>query len=348
MASGPDANLDELLDLVRLVCAQDQIQRLLRQAKEADGAGSAVRYGGKLDVLVYQHLRDAIQTGKVSRDAVYALVGESEESGNLHIFYFAPKDDRVRQACNDAERVASRLFGPNWRAERGFPKYHFREGGFEWTDFRSTPTADPDRSGWVAKAYAGVMREKHVETRTEPPNRTLRVFEPVLAREIFLIRWHPWGLLELRVPLERTHKAILDSLHGLWSAAQSAISSDDFHPFDLTPACRRMIDRYEENTHDYRLGDVHLLDSAGGTTRVSPRSGEEHLMHVEDRRRAIELFDRCNMLVVVWLLSADAHGTKRELRSVVGKLRPNEVVMVSKTTAKAVDHVTHRLRQFSE
>lgn len=347
MASNPDASLDELLELVKEVCTKDQIQRLLRAAKKTEGDGSEVRITGSAKAVVFQHLRDAIQTGKVSREAVYALIGESEESGKQHIFYFKPKDERVIDACNDAERIASRLFGPDWKNERSFPRYHFRASEFQWTDFRIMPTEVPGQAGWVAKAYAGIMRVKHVDTRREAPNRIVKVFEEALSREIYLVRWRASGLLELRVPLEKKHKMLLGSVHALWTAIASAVSSNDFEPFDLMMACRRIIDSYAENAEDYRLGDAHLLDSGGGTARLSPGSGEEHLMHVEARRRAIELFVQCRLLVVVWLLNDDSHDTDLELRTVVGKSRPNEVAMVSRTTAKAVDHVTRRLLQFA-
>jgi hypothetical protein len=348
MASGQDAGLDDLLGLVKDICTKDQVQSLLRAAKQSEGQRSSVRIAGKLDDIVSHNLRDAIQAGKIAREAVYSLVSEAEESGRQHIFYFVPKDERVKDACNDSPRVASRLFGgPNWKVERNFPNYHLKSSGFEWADFRTVPTASPDLEGWVVKAYAGVTRQKHVGTRPEPPNRIAKIFEEIPSRDVYLARWHPFGLLELRLPLEKRQRVLLASVRALWAAISAAVSSDDFEPYDLTPACRRIIDRYADHSDVYRLGDAHLLDSGGGTTKISARRGEEHLMEVEDRRKATEIFEQCRLLVVVWLLNQASHDTGDQLRTVVGGSRPNEVAMVSRTTAKAVDHVTHRLHQFT-
>ena len=353
---GPDndaVSLDELLELVRLVCTQDRVKHLLRKAKEAGGDKSTVRVSGKFDALVSQHLRDAIQVGAVSRSAVYDLVGESEESGKQHIFYYKPRDEKVIAHYNDGRRIAERLFGASWEAERGFPHYHIRSTGLEWADFRIVPAAQAGRCDWVAKLYSGVMREKHVDTireapsRAEGPSRIIKIFEEFLSREIYLARWHHFGLLELRVPLEPSHKALWNSVLGLWNAIEPAVSSDAFEPFDLMSACRRIINQYADHAGAYRLGDTHLLDPQGGSAKISPRSGEDHLMHDDVRRRAIELFDQCRMLVVIWLLDEGSHDTKEELRSVIGKIRPNEVVIASRTTDKAVLNVTHQLCRFA-
>lgn len=346
MAADDGRSIDQLLDLVKRVCTKDQIQRLLREAKQIGEDGNTIRITGKIDTIVSQHLRDAVQLGRIDDEAIRRLIGESEESGRQHIFYFRPKDERVIQACNDAERVAFRLLGPRWREDRGFPRFYLNPMGFEWTDFRSSPSDRDSHGGWTAKAYAGIFREKHVDTKEEGPNRIVKIYERVLSREIYLVRWHAWGLLELRVPLERTSKALFASVRALWTSIESAVSSDDFEPFDLTNPCRRMLARYAEHGDDYRLGDAHLLDSEGGTARLSPRAPEDHLMNVEARRRAVELFDRCRMLVVVWLLKEERHDAGGELRTVIGKLRSNEVVILSRTTAKAVDHVTRRLCRF--
>jgi hypothetical protein len=251
----------------------------------------------------------------------------------------------VVDAANDLERVAARLFGANWRDSCDFPRYHSKPSAFTWTDFRSIGDADRSSNGWVAKAYVGALREKHIETRPEEPNRIAKIYEEVLCRDIFLVRWHTSGLLELRVPAGKTQKALLVSMRGLWTAIEPAIRSDDFEPLDLTPVCLRIIDQHGANSEEYRLGNAHFLDPAGGTTKVSARSSEEHLMDVETRKRAVQLFDRCRMLVVAWLLDEERYGIGGELRTVIGRLRPNEVLIVARTMPKVVDHVTHRLCQ---
>ena len=338
------ASLDDLLRLVKLVCTKEQVQGLLRQAK--DIGEKPVRVSGNFDAVAL-HLRDAIQTEVVTKQSVYELVGEAEENGNQHIFYFKPKSDRTLETCNDVERVAASILGAEWQSDRRFPRYFINPSGEEWADFRTTRMDESGKSDWVAKLYSGTIRQKLIDTRKEGPNRIAKIYEETPSREVFMARWHHFGLLELRVPLEKTHKLLIGSVQRLWRVIEPAISSEDFEPFDLMGACRRIIDQDDDHKDLYRLGDAHFLDQTGGLTRITPRSGDHHLKQDRARREAVKLFEECRLLVVVWFLTDKDHGTKDELRSVIGKFRQNEVTMISKTTARAVMHVTHQLRRFA-
>lgn len=342
--------LDQLLTLVKENCSKEHVQHLLRKTKKESPGKGVVRIEGSAERVVDQNLRDAIQTGALSWDDVYKLIEECEESGKQHIFYFRPKIDAEVDICRDADAFAEKLFGVNWREDRDFPRRHFAQSYIDWADYRVISATEDGGPGWIAKLYSGVLKQIYIRTERHgegPEGRVHKVFIEKLAREVHLARWHPHGILELRVPLDATVKEVLNSVRGLWEAIAPAVSADLFEPIDLLPACRKIIDQHAANTATYRLGDAHFEDETEGSLRMSPKKPNQHLMDDDKRRQAVEILDVCRLLVVVWLLNEAAHDTKEELRTTIGKLRPNQLVLVSRTTEKALLHVIRQLRDFS-
>ena len=147
-------DFDPILELVRKHCKHDRIEDFLREAKKLN---PDIKSSGSSDEIVFQHLREAIQSSAELADAAVDMLVDSEESGQQHIFLFKPKSDDVRAATSDAEAVASRLFGANWRTEFGFPLVLARPRAERWADFRIGSTGTMG-SGWTAKLYSGKLR----------------------------------------------------------------------------------------------------------------------------------------------------------------------------------------------
>lgn len=338
----PD-DLDKLLALIRAKCTNNQVQKLLRAGKRES---NEVRISGAKDELIFQNLHRAILDGAITSECAYEMLCDAEESGQQHIFYFQVNKDKSG-IFNDAEAIASNLFGPDWRAVMNFPRLHLNPVGWEWADFRIYPMPTPGKTAWVLKAYSGQIRRKLVDRRPINDNLEAEYYERQLTREVLLVRWHQDGLLELRVPREDSRKTLMRSLLGLWEAIKPSVPEEHFEPFDLTAACTWMIDHYDENSHVYALCDAHFEDDQAGSARFSPPSVEDHLMSDETRQKAIKMYKQCRMLGVVWQLDEEAHGTPAKLRSVIGKYGVNNVSIGSKTTDKAVKHVTHQLRRYA-
>jgi len=338
----PD-DFDKLLALIRDKCTNTQVQNLLRIGKLES---SEVRISGAKDELIFQNLHNAIREGAITSDAAYEMLCDAEESGQQHVFYFRAKEGRA-DYFNDAESIASSLFGGDWRTTMNFPRLHLNPVGWEWADFRIYPTSTSGKSAWVLKAYSGIFRRKLIDKKRQDDTLEIEYYERKLSREILLVRWHYDGLLELRVPREDSRKLLMQSLMGLWEAIKPCIREEDFEPFDLTTACTRMIDHYDEGTSIYTLSDAHFEDDQAGSARFSPPSVEDHLMSDETRQKAIKMYKQCRMLGVVWQLEEEDHGTATKLRSVIGRYGVNNLLITSRTTSKAIKHVTQQLRRYA-
>lgn len=336
-------DFDPILELVRKHCKHDRIEDFLREAKKLD---PEIKSSGSSDEIVFQHLKEAIRGGAELADAAIDMLVDSEESGQQHIFLFKPRSEDVRRAASDAESVASRLFGPDWRAESGFPLVLARPRGERWADFRIGPTGEKG-SGWTAKLYSGKLRwESQGRTPTDAETE-IEVWKQRLGRDIKLVRWHADGMLELRVPQEAKRTELLEAAGSLWTAVERALSEADFEPFNLNPACMKLIERYQDFGELCRLGDARVQDEQRGSATFAPPTGRDHLMSNVTREQAIRLYRLCNELVVTWFLSREAHGTQGELRTAIGKYGANNIHVRAKTTGKAVQHVTDQLRRLS-
>ena len=215
-----------------------------------------------------------------------------------------------------------------------------------WADFRIGPTGTVG-SSWTAKLYSGKLRwESQGKTPTDAETQ-VEVWKNRLSRDIKLIRWHADGMLELRVPQEAKRSELLESVSGLWNAIGSAMREADFEPFNLNPACMKLIDTHQDFTKICRLGDARVADKQGGSAKFAPPSGRDHLMSNVTREQAIRLYRLCNELVVTWYLNRDAHDAQGELRTAIGKFGPHNIHVRAKSTGKAIQHVTNQLRQLA-
>ncbi|WP_169980465.1 hypothetical protein [Tautonia rosea] len=312
--------------------------------REAKKINPDIKSSGSSDEMVFEHLREAIQGGGELADAAVDMLVDSEESGQQHIFLHKPKSEDVRAATSDAESIASRLFGADWRTQTGFPLVLARPRNERWADFRIGPTGTMG-SGWTAKLYSGKLRwESQGKTPTDDETQ-IEVWKHRLSRDIKLVRWHADGMLELRVPQETKRNDLLESVSSLWTAVGAGLNETDFEPFNLNPACMKLIENHQDYGEMCRLGDARVQDEQRGSAKFAPPSGRDHLMSDVTREQAIRLYRLCNELVVTWYLDREAHGAQGELRTAVGKYGANNIHVRAKTTGKAIQHVTDQLRR---
>jgi hypothetical protein len=333
-------DLQSFLGLINKECNKEQIEDVLRVAK---ARVDQVRAAGIKAELVFEFLPEAIKLGAVSQDEAYALLCDGEESGDQHIFLYQPKAEDRMTALGDAESVAIRLFGPNWK-EQGFPRILSHPVGEDWSDFRIGPTGSLG-SGWTAKRYVGEYQWESKGFRPVDADTKIEMWKRELTREVQLIRWYPDGLLELRVPTERYRKSLVGALDGLWRAARPAVDESDFIPFDLTPACKELTHNHERYAALCRLGDVRGQDQQTGWAKFGAPSGRDHVMSDRTREGAIRMYNLIKELVITWFLDKNAHGVQGELRSVVGKYGSHNIHIRAKTTDRAIQHATSQLRR---
>lgn len=336
--------LEKLLKLIDDKCTSSMVQDLLREAKKDD---RSVLVSGPKDTVINSHLRIALEKGVIKREAVYKLLCGAEENGRQHIFFYKAKSPEVIAKYNDGNEIAKTLFGrDDWKDHHGFPQFHLEPKGAEWSDFRVEPRPNGTEA-WTAKLYSGVYRQRFI--REEPYGShglIAHVFEPSLSREVYVLRWHPQGLLEVRVPRDSSSRQIIEFVGQVWEVVSDAVDPTDFEHLDLHKVCMWLI-KNSENDTTYVLGNARMMDEETGSAEFKPPHGEASLDSSPSRKNAVRLYNECHELGVHWL-SKGEDGPKNKLKTIIGKIKPHEVLIAGKATSEGVDYVTHRLLQAHE
>jgi hypothetical protein len=339
-----------LLDLIKRACTLDQLKDFLRPYKEVDS--DEVRISGtKEDLLAV--INRCVAKDIFTEDALSVLLGNAEENGNQHIFFYTPRRKSDQKLYREGDAFAKKLFGARWRTNMGFPQAKLVPDEFTWADFRIG-----DKSGrpndWLGKIYGlSYHRTKTGEEKID--TREYAVYykeEP--ERIVCVVRWNNPDLLEIRISRSQwtTAKTISNRLDKVWSMIQPAIQRGNFVDWTLENARFQMVETYAHNEiDDYDLGDTQFIDSESGTALFSPYDPiGGSLFAAAERKEAIELFLQqqaaCGLCQVRWKTEAD-QKRKDWIRTQIGGFRQNEITVFPRVLSEELDYVTERLRQFN-
>jgi len=125
-------DLDEVLSLVEKLCTAEQVKDLLRTRKGDEN----IRISAEdKEQLIRRNLRTAVESKTIEIKKVFALIADSEENGNQHVYYY-----RAPQKLAEIltfEHVARQIFGVSWeKAVTGFPSIRLKPDGYKISDFR--------------------------------------------------------------------------------------------------------------------------------------------------------------------------------------------------------------------
>jgi hypothetical protein len=331
-------SLEKLLGLIHETCTGAMVDELLRKAKEKDKT-ILVTAKSKED-KIKSNLRIAIERNAIDRQEVYRLLCGAEENGRQHIFYYLPKDDAVREKYNASEAIAEKLFGTNeYRQQLQFPHFHLEPVGVQWSDFRVEQTKAQGIFHWTAKLYSGIYRRLFLREEAQG-DLIARIYEEKLSREVYVVRWHSFGLLEIRVPVDSATD-VLTFLTQVWEVIGDAVTQEDFVPWEMHDVCMYLI-KNAENDKRYTLGNARMMDEETGSAEFKPPHGEADLDSSPARAAAVRMYNECRELGVHWLETGE-DGPRKKLKTIIGKLKPHEVLIIGKATAQGVDYVTYRL-----
>jgi hypothetical protein len=339
-----EKRIDELLTLLSRHCTNDEIQKILRDAKSLNGE---VRISGANSEALVGNLRHALNLRAVSEEQLYGALVEAEESGHQLIYLYKPTSPGVKARCDDGEEIATSLFGKDWQ-KRGFPLYHLNPVGEAWSDFRISPLP---RGGaeWTAKIYAGVYQRITISVREDGYDECIHRRKE-LTRDIYLIKWHHFGLLEIRVP-QRDSKDLRDqAIAGLTKAFRDAFTLDvDFEAIDLKKAQRKIVEQIRQpgGSELFSLPSIDLQDGDNRVAKLMTRSTEESIMDDAGSSAFVSEFGTCVQISLVWHLKDAAHGGPRDLLTSVGKYGVNTVLIRSNANSKAVRYVVNQLRRLA-
>jgi hypothetical protein len=353
MSSSRQADpLAGLYAFVEEQCTLEQVQNLLRQAKELD---NAVRISETNKTKVVQtNLRLAVDGRRVAIEAVQNLIRDAEENGAQHVFLYALRDGvAANYAAGDV--VGRRLFGSKWPNKTGFPLYLALPETEEWVDFRTI--AD---GGWIAKAYGrqtitervGAQEVDRIEDGIE---FLIQRLKRRTVRTTFLARFLPrLGMLELRIPLTSSRRT-LEELHERFvEMLKPALKfAKDFDPWDLGKARIKFLKNYDPKNGIYRIKDTRFQNSKNDTASFSCHDDEDEgdlFADVRTKQAIDAILDgspACQHLAF-WFLKTDAtDALKEDLRVSMGSFASNELMIGAHTTPAAVDYVLNRIRDKS-
>jgi hypothetical protein len=340
------AYADELFRLVDNLCTADQVQALLRTVK---GQKDVRITAENKSALIERNLRAAVTSRALSLDQVYELVRTAEENGNQHIFYYKPKS-RVTADSLKIESVARNLWGADWEKKTSFPDVKLKENGYIYGDFRQWNPAQKPRD-WMLKVYGNIKFDRFTGNEKEEDSRLYKEFVREDLRVVLIARWNNPDLLELRVQRDESARRVKSWVDQLWLKLGGALRQDDFLPWDLSKARRRMIDEEDKNKEIYSFRDTRLQDSLSNRVSFEAFATQGNLFAAVETKAAIRDIlsgkdSKCTHLAATWLQRNDGVPAQ-DYRTLLGNREPNEVIFSAHCAAKEIDYVTDKLRFFN-
>ena len=340
----PAANRDELFELVDHFCTIDQIKAVLRQAQ----GNTDVRLSAPTkQEMIQKNLRSALDSYALPIERVYDLVRDAEENGNQHILYYQVAKKLSPNLSFDA--AAGKLWGADWQAKMQFPRFNLVPDKFLYADYRPwNPEKKP--SDWVLKLYGQFQFERPTGVvQKETERKILREFEIEDKRVVLVVRWNAPNLLEIRVPTDTSKKRVAGYAATAWSMIGRVIAEDLVVPWDLSSARGRMLEEGKKNASIYRARDTRVRNEHTTYTIESNELNGTLFDSVDDAetlRRTLDKKGECLNLSIFWLEQKDGVPS-REIRTIIGESRPNELVVPGQCAPRDVEYVTEQLRHFS-
>lgn len=340
-------NDDSFYERIAKQCNAEQIRDFLRPFKEVskESKKEITVSSGKDDLIAV--LKRGVAKSYFTLDAVINMLRECEENGQQHVFYFRPKSRSIRALCRDFGAIMARLHGDEWDEE--YPIFEFRHDSYHWVDFRCGLNGKP--RDWIAKAYGHERYFERIEVARPTPDRRIETFAAQSVNVVCLARWNDDDLFEIRVDSQRLDsvKAREERLKQVWNLLANALSEDDFERWDLKDA-RSFMAKNRRGHEDFELGDLRLLDSDGGVATFKPNTEAESVDDLPARTEAVNALAKvsdCDVLSIHWKIASNqSDGDPFTLTTICGGRFTHELIVRARTSSKAIDHVTNKLRQF--
>jgi hypothetical protein len=350
MAKSSDLNAEKMYSLLAKLCTAEEIHDLLKPAKKnlpQERKAEVLISGNKEERIA--NLRRAVDAGLVQRTAIHELIREAEENGRQHIFYYVPKSKKLATELSSPAVVAGGLWGNNWEAKMDFPQFAILPPNAMWADFRHVKVAGSDYSYWVAKLYDTAVRRELVDTVRQSETRVVETYDIVTDRVVMLVRWHSYGLLEVRLPQGFSGKQYRQMHKLIWSHLAPVMSQDEFNKWDLATARGALLRDYVKNSHLYKLCGTDA-EKDGYRTRLSPPSEEQTVENSDGQKEIVKVLIKSGAnpeeIEVMWRPDGN-NVVQDEFHCVVGGDDTNRVYLAKRLSAAEVDYVTNRLKELA-
>ncbi len=337
----------ELQELVLEFCTISDIHSLLKTAEEHK---SVKLTAPNIATLVNKNLRDAIEGNAISLDRVHDLIREAEENGHQDIFFYQPASKAAKNV--PFEEVGNHLWGKGWQAAMKFPRYELKANKFTFADLRqSSPNKKP--MDWTLKIYGQQFFEEQEGGDEKIDEHTVRrtfILKP--KRLVLVLRWNSPDLLEVRIPQTSSKQRMNGWLDQAWEMASLIFRSDEFERWNLDPARRRLVNEQGQHEKVYRFSHSRMEDEAHNMISVASAHTERSLDASTPVVKSMQALVKpgvgeCRYLRVTWLPIKD-EVPEQELVSYLGDREVNGVGIGRRCSAREIDYVTDRLREFSK
>ncbi len=325
-----------------------EIKELLRKYR-AGHEDDLPLTGKKEDVI--EAVVKGVKNKWIPFDAVVDVIREGEENGGQHIYYYQPRTDRVKRRCEKPDVISVDLFGED--AGDLFPRFDLVPNEYQWSDWRARKVTQ-GRFTWTAKIYGQRQVLKWVRDLPKGEGVIHKVYNVEEERIVCVVRWNPPDLLEVRIQGADSRKQTDERLRIVWKMLAPAIREDDFVPWSLKGASRRIVAERKDHAELYRINTGAIIDDTGATIRIEPSTEDENIGETAERDQTIDLFmendeTTTGAIAVHWHPDDTKTILKSELRTVLGSYAANDVSIqaTSSISSWAVDYVTNQLRQFS-
>lgn len=203
-ASTARSEIDELFGLIHKYCSNEQLRHFVRvyRPAERDYAISGNR----------DHLKSAVlrlfNSGYLPRPKLEALLERAEENGRQHVFLYTPLTKDIGDRLNNFDSMEKALLEGQTRAEAGLPAFRVRPKGVVVADMRKDVREGTAYSSWTYKLYAGSETWRMVGKPDIHGDEKIVRYKLKYDREVLLVKWHSFGLLEIRIPTGNSRQQI--------------------------------------------------------------------------------------------------------------------------------------------
>ncbi len=344
-----------LFDFVDEACTNRQIQELLRK-KKADGA--KVRIGQSAEEIS-SNLREAYDRGVVTLSDLTELLAVGEENGRQHIFFYRVKQQSLSK-YGDPAKLHSRLHSKLSLRDGQLPHFVLKPRERTLSDIR-LQELNADVTNIIVKWYSGREYEEEIDRKTETRDGEriiIRESKVVEVRLVSLARFHPRGLLEIRVPTgtRESRKTCLAELNSIWQFINEVFDKRDFIELDLCEAMHKLYADASKPRCRHRVCGTQAADG-GATAEFNPAIEGQDLFSSQRHREAMAHYETVKRLDV-WWRSPFMKGEKRngaaktdpadEIRGQMGIYETHGIRFGSKRTGEEMDYVINRIWDYAK
>jgi len=338
--------LGHLFKFIEDACTNSQIRALLR-AKKKDG--SKVKLG-QTTKDVMENLVAAHNDGVVTDDELMGLLAAGEENGRQHIFFYRVPVRAHSKYSNSAELTARLRTVLSTNGDQ-LPHFVLMPEERVISDIRSQRLAN-DQLNVIAKWYSGrefeevVLKEVFRRNGDQFIRRESKIEK---VRLVSMARYHPRGLLEIRVPTgeRESRKTCLSELETILELLAPVFSLNDLVLMSLRKAMKTLQETNGSKGAKHRVSAAQVADG-DARAEFNPALEGQDLFASIRHKEAIGLYEDLAQLDVYWESPVGKKDEEDEIRCQIGLYQANGIRLGAKRAGEEIDFVINRLWDLSK